>query len=71
MATVGEVDSKGENDKIYPVLAAMSTHIRKMEALRDAIRKIKVVRDVITKCTRNASAGIHRVYADCLMDIAW
>ncbi|KAK0573831.1 hypothetical protein LWI29_014219 [Acer saccharum] len=66
-----EVDSNEENDKIYPVLAAMSTHIRKVEALRDAIRKMKVVRDVITKCTSNAPAGRHRVYGDCPMDIAW
>ncbi|KAK0602955.1 hypothetical protein LWI29_038496 [Acer saccharum] len=71
MAIVGEVDSNGENDKIYPVLAAMSTHIRKVEALRDAIRKMKVVRDVNTKCTSNAPAGRHRVYGDCPMDIAW
>ncbi|KAK0583626.1 hypothetical protein LWI29_000438 [Acer saccharum] len=49
----------------------MSTHIRKVEALRDAIRKMKVVTDVITKCTSNAPAGRHRVYGDCPMDIAW
>ena len=59
MATVGQVDSKGGNDKGYPVLAAMSTHIRKMEELRD----------VIIKFSHTAPAGRHRVYSDCPMDI--
>lgn len=59
MATVGQVDSKGENDKRYPVLDSMSTHIRKMEELRDLIRKF----------TETAPAGRHRVYGDCQFDI--
>ena len=64
-AVLAAMDSKGENDKAYAVLAAMAPHIRKIEALKHALRKMKVIRHVITKCTETVPAGRHRVYGDC------